>query len=119
MVRIGPNEVHVADAEFYDQLYTGSSRRRDRDPFEVRGFGLPDAVLCSPEHNIHRSRRGALSSYFSAQAIGKIESVVYEKLKTLCDCFEDARMNAVPVNVELAFMALTVCMRVLFRKSRS
>jgi hypothetical protein len=57
-------------------------------------------------------RRAALNPYFSSQAISKIEVVVYEKLQILCDQFEGARKSSVPVNVELAFMAMTVSYRV-------
>jgi cytochrome P450 len=108
VVRIGPNEVHISNPDFYDELYTGVSRPRDRDPFEVRGFGLQDAVLCSPEHNIHRMRRAALNPYFSNQAINRIEPVVRSKLDTLCSKLAEANKSGEVVNVELAFMALTV-----------
>jgi cytochrome P450 len=108
-VRIGPNEVHVSDPNFYDELYTGISRPRDRDEFTIRGFGLPDAVLNSPDHGIHRMRRAALNPYFSQQAISRIDPVVRGKLETLCSSLEEARKGKKPVDVELAFMALTVC----------
>ncbi|EMC97785.1 hypothetical protein BAUCODRAFT_31780 [Baudoinia panamericana UAMH 10762] len=107
VVRIGPNEVHVAEPNFYDELYTGIARPRHRDPWEVQGFGLPDAVLCSPEFDIHRMRRAALNPYFSTQAIGRIEPVVRSKLDLLCGRLEDALETRKPVDVELAFMALT------------
>jgi cytochrome P450 len=108
VVRIGPNEVHVSDPNFYDELYTGISRVRNRDPFTVRGFGLPDAVLNSPNHDVHRMRRGALNPYFSKQAISRIEPVVQSKLDILCRRLEESRNTMEPVDVELAFMALTV-----------
>lgn len=108
VVRIGPNEVHVSDPNFYDELYTGISRKRHRDPFEVRGFGLPDAVLNSPDHDIHRMRRAALNPYFSKQAISRIDEVVRSKLDTLSSAMERSRKTNKPLDVELAFMALTV-----------
>jgi cytochrome P450 len=100
--------VHVSDPTFYDELYTGISRKRNRDSFEVQGFGLPDAVLNSPDHDIHRMRRAALNPYFSRQAISRIEPVVRSKLETLCRRLEESKKGNAPVNVELAFMALTV-----------
>lgn len=109
IVRIGPNEVHVSDPKFYDELYTGISRKRHRDSFQVRGFGLPDAVLNSPDHDIHRLRRAALNPYFSRQAITRIEPVVKNKLETLCRRLEESMKTNKSVDVELAFMALTVC----------
>jgi cytochrome P450 len=100
--------VHVSDPDFYDELYTGISRKRNRDPFEVQGFGLPDAVLSSPDHEIHRMRRAVLNPYFSKQAISRIEPVVMSKLEILCSKLEESRESNEPVDVELAFMALTV-----------
>lgn len=108
MVRIGPNEVHISDPNFYDELYTGVSRKRNRDPFQVQGFGLPDAVLNSPDHDSHRMRRAALNPYFSRQAISRIEPVVKSKLEALCTKLQDYSERNEPADLELAFMALTV-----------
>lgn len=99
--------MHISDPNFYEELFTGISRKRNRDPFEVQGFGLPDAVLCSPDHDMHRMRRSALAPYFSQQAISRIDPVVRGKLETLCDKLEEYRKGKQPVDVELAFMALT------------
>jgi hypothetical protein len=98
IVRIAPNEVHIADPDFYDVLYAGGSRKRNRNTFVLDGFGLPDTVIASKEHDLHRMRRTALNPYFSAQAIARIEPVVNERLRQL---------DEEPFDVEAAIMAMT------------
>ncbi len=40
MVRISPDELHVNDPEFINELYGGVSTKRDRYEFAARQFGL-------------------------------------------------------------------------------
>ena len=107
IVRIGPNEVHVADPHFYYVLYRPSSERRHKDHFALDGFGLPDAVLETGNHDLHRMRRAALNPYFSTQAIAWMEPVVHEKLELLCDKLTELEDTQEAVNVEAAIMSMT------------
>jgi cytochrome P450 len=105
IVRIAPNEVHIADPDFYDTLYAGGSKKRNRDTFVLDGFGLPDTVIASKDHDLHRMRRTALNPFFSVHAIARIEPVVNEKLEFLCARLR--QLGEEPFNVEAAIMAMT------------
>jgi hypothetical protein len=38
-VRISPYELHINDAEYYDELYSGGSKKRDKYEWAARLFG--------------------------------------------------------------------------------
>ncbi len=61
IVRINPYELHVSDRDFYDVLYAGSSKRRDRFEWYAAGLGLPNSMLGTINHDLHRKRRVALN----------------------------------------------------------
>lgn len=107
IVRIAPNEVHIADPDFYDVLFASGSQKRNRDHFVLDGFGLPDTVIASEDHDLHRMRRAPLSPFFSTQAIARIEPVVHEKLALLCGRLKQLEGSHEPVNVEAAINAMT------------
>ena len=91
IVRIGPNEVHIVDPEFYHVLYVSGSQKRNKDHFIYDGFGQPDALLETGDHDLHRMRRAALNPFFSTQAISRMGSVVHDKLERLCAKLEEAK----------------------------
>ncbi|KAI1745268.1 cytochrome protein [Xylaria scruposa] len=88
IVRITPYEVHIQDASFYDTLYATSRASMKRKEFEHR-FNNPTSAFVTPDHALHRLRRGALNPFFSkraiserAQSIQKQMDIVSERLKT-------------------------------------
>lgn len=104
IVRIGPNEVHILDPEFYHVLYTTGKEKRHKNYFALGGFGLPDAVLGTVDHDVHRMRRAALAPYFSTKAIGGMEPVVLEKLEMLAWRIGETRGTGEAVDIEAAVM---------------
>lgn len=115
IVRIGPNEVHILDPEFYHVLYTTGSQKRHKNYFALAGFGLPDAVLGTEDHDVHRMRRAALAPYFSTKAIGSMEPVLHEKLEMLAGRIAEVKGTEEPIDIEAAVMrsvGLSVCFRI-------
>ena len=45
IVRISPFELHINDPEYYDELYSGSSKKRDKYEWAARLFGNSDSML--------------------------------------------------------------------------
>lgn len=107
IVRIGPNEVHISDPEFYDVLYTGGRDRRDKDIFAIDSFGLAKSVIATVNHHHHRLRRSALNPFFSTQAVAKLEPTVKAKVDAVCQHFKRARETGTAINIEVVFAALT------------
>jgi cytochrome P450 len=107
-VRINPYELHVADPDFYDQLYTGPSQLRDKYEWSARMFGNPLSVLGTVPHEQHRRRRAALNPYFSKQSILRLMPVILSKIRRLCQRFEEFQKSKQPLNIDIAYSALTM-----------
>jgi hypothetical protein len=45
IVRISPFELHINDSEYYDELYSGSSKKRDKYEWATRLFGNSASML--------------------------------------------------------------------------
>ncbi|KAK1818116.1 hypothetical protein LTR12_007523 [Friedmanniomyces endolithicus] len=108
IVRIGPNEVHVSDPDFYDILYASLPSRRHKDIFAIDGFGLAQSVIATANHEHHRMRRAALNPFFSTQAVAKLEqSVTRPRIDDACQGLAKACKTGEPVDIEVLTLALT------------
>ncbi|KAK0357392.1 hypothetical protein LTR59_009954 [Friedmanniomyces endolithicus] len=108
IVRIGPNEVHVSDPDFYDILYASLPSRRHKDIFAIDGFGLAQSVIATANHEHHRMRRAALNPFFSTQAVAKLEqSVTRPRIDDACQGLAKAFETGEPVVIEVLTLALT------------
>ena len=105
-MRIGPNEVHILDPDFYDTLYANAAAKRDKDPFVMGGYGLHHDLLSTGPADLHRIRRNALNPYFSQAAVNKLEPVVKAKVDLFCSRVQEVVSRGEIVNLEVAFMAM-------------
>lgn len=108
-MRINPFEVHIADPDFYDTVYTGSQpgRKIDKWPFSARFFGNPGSMISTVPHDHHRLRRSALNPYFSKQAIRKLEPVLYESIdKVIAQTYRNKEAGT-QLNLSDCFAAMT------------
>ncbi|PYI14181.1 benzoate 4-monooxygenase cytochrome P450 [Aspergillus violaceofuscus CBS 115571] len=107
IVRINPREVHIIDPAFYDEIYAGAGRRRDKDPQMVAFLASPHAALATVDHDLHRSRRSQLNPFFSKKSVGALMPVLYEKIDLLCEHLKMASEEEAVINLSDAFVALT------------
>lgn len=45
IVRINPFELHINDPEYYDELYSGGSKKRDKYEWAAKLFGNSGSML--------------------------------------------------------------------------
>lgn len=45
IVRINPWELHINDPEYYDEIYAGGSKKREKWPYLCGQFGTPQYVF--------------------------------------------------------------------------
>lgn len=95
------------DPHFYKDIYAGSGRRVDKDPVAVAAYTVPQAILATVNHDLHRLRRGLLSSYFSKRSIVSLEPTIHERVGRLCTRLEECMHQAQVVDLDCAFAALT------------
>lgn len=107
IVRITPDELHINDGDFYNQIYIGNTRRVDKYAPILSAFGTPTSGLTTVDHNLHRQRRNVLNPYFSKRAINALEPLLTKKIDHLCERLESYIQRDEPANLDAAFAALT------------
>jgi cytochrome P450 len=107
VVRIRPDEIHVADPNFHAVLYAGGQERRDKVLKNARQFGAPDSVLAAVHHELHRMRRATLSPFFSKASVYRLEPVIQDKVDEMVERLEGFRASRQPIPVFEMFTAFT------------
>lgn len=107
VVRISPNEVHINSPDFYNTLYAGPTRRRHKDSWFLSSMA-PGTSFAAANFDHHRLRRGALSPFFSKQAIRALEPVINEKMHLLCDHARRAQRSGCLLELHTCFINLAV-----------
>lgn len=107
IVRITPHELHVADPNFYTEIYAGPTRRRDKDPRLVRLAGQPTSMFATVDHGLHSSRRAILNNYFSKKSIAGLEDMIQGKVQKLVKRLSIACDQGTIVKLDAASSALT------------
>ncbi|OOQ82392.1 putative cytochrome P450 [Penicillium brasilianum] len=107
VVRIGPNEIHVNDPDFYDVLYAGPTRRRHKDPWFLSSIA-PGMSFAASNYDHHRARRSGLSPFFSKTAVRGWEPVIHENLQRLCQHFERANETSQLLELHTCFVNFAV-----------
>ncbi|KAF2730233.1 putative cytochrome P450 [Polyplosphaeria fusca] len=108
IVRINPDELHVKDSDYYDEIYASGNRKRDKAETWVIMAGAPRSAFSTPEHDIHRMRRTALNPFFAKRSVVRLEPRITEKVKTLCRRLVEEMKTGNIVDLNAAYMALTV-----------
>jgi cytochrome P450 len=109
IIRISPHELHIDDPEFYDELYVGASvRKTDKYARSAHAFGGPNASFGTVQHNQHRVRRGVLNPFFSKRSVVELSPIIQSKISHLLDRLRILKGAGEPVDLVLAYTALTV-----------
>lgn len=82
VVRIAPNEIHLADPDNYDKIYSVGGRFY-KDPGFYDALNVPVAFTAISNEE-HRRRRAPLNHFFSRRAVLDLEDIVQEKAAKLC-----------------------------------
>ena len=108
IIRISPYELHINDPDFCDELYVASAvRRTHKYPWALRMFGSATSTFGTPEHELHRTRRAALSPFFSKLSVQRLESTVQDVVEKLVTRIDALKGTSTVVNLVDAFAAMT------------
>ncbi|ESZ89926.1 hypothetical protein SBOR_9688 [Sclerotinia borealis F-4128] len=108
IVRINPYELHIDDLEYYDELYAGSTRKREKYPWFISSSGSPGSAFETIGHDLHRLRRNAVNPFFSKRSITCMEPVIKSKISLLSNIFQRHSIDCTPVNLRVVFSSLTL-----------
>lgn len=119
IVRISPVEVHINDGDYYDEVYGGATKKRDKWAWSAGQFGTYDTVIATVLHDLHRQRRAALNPFFSKRAVRELEPTIRAFVETLCRKLKQFQKSREPVNLQRAYAALTmdIITKYAFQKS--
>jgi cytochrome P450 len=106
IIRINPFEVHIADPAFIDEVYTGTSRKRDRSEWFTRQFGPSPCILSTQSHDLHRLRRSVLSPFFSKTNVRKLSHVIENKTEQLMDRLSEAKEAGAVLHMNAVYAAV-------------
>jgi hypothetical protein len=107
VVRISPHEVHIQNADFYDEVYSGSVRKRNKWDFVCNSHGVPQSAFGTSSHELHKMRRAALNPFFSKQKCRGLQPKIEQVVKNLLARFEEFSETKQPLPMSDAFAALT------------
>ncbi|KAK5100699.1 hypothetical protein LTR70_001401 [Exophiala xenobiotica] len=108
IVRTAPDELHIRDSSFYDELYTSGNKGRDKWDRMAPLSGPPEAAVSTIGHAHHRLRRSALNPFFSKQNIRSNEPQIKQRLSHLFQRLRECMDNDQVVRIDCAYMALTM-----------
>jgi cytochrome P450 len=107
IVRITPDELHIKDSSYYDQIYAGGCKIRNKDERFVHIYATPYSIVGITDHARHRFRRGVIGELFSMRSIVNLESTIDKNVEKLLNRFREARVSNSVINLSAAFAALT------------
>ncbi|KAI9883757.1 MAG: hypothetical protein M1823_004458 [Watsoniomyces obsoletus] len=107
IIRINPEELHIDEPDFYDELY-GTSRKLNKWAYSAHAFGNRDAMFTTISHDLHRMRRAPLSPFFSKRSVSRLEPIILSSVKQLCKRIQEFQETGEPLNLNRAFSALTI-----------
>ncbi|ERF72716.1 hypothetical protein EPUS_04769 [Endocarpon pusillum Z07020] len=102
IVRIGPSEVHIKDAQFFDKFYNVTTKLDKYDWF-YRFANTPYASFGTIKAEDHRLRRSALAKHFSPASIIRLDPVITQAVSILCRRLEEHRRGKRVVDLGNAF----------------
>ncbi|KKY27769.1 putative cytochrome p450 [Diplodia seriata] len=105
VIRISPNELHVAGAEFYKQIYNYHSPPKYGIFYEA--FFAPGSLFGQLDIGKHREKRKMMNPLFSKRCIAGIYPLVLERVYRLSQRITE-RQNAAPINILDAYRCLTI-----------
>lgn len=82
VIRVTPNEVHVNDLQYLDDIYAGPTQVRQKP---VTGnLEIAGSLAGTADFYLHKKRRKAMGAFFSKSAIARIEDRIRAKIDKLC-----------------------------------
>jgi hypothetical protein len=106
IVLISPHEIHIDDPDFYQTLYSVSSKL-EKDPRFYAMIAAPDAAVNTVHNKLHRLRRGAFEHAFSRQSIARLDPYLRSQVQELCRKMKLLGSRGEPCDISSAYRSVT------------
>ncbi|KAL3422991.1 Trichodiene oxygenase 7 [Phlyctema vagabunda] len=108
IVRIGPDELHILDAEYYERLYDKTNLKVNKYAWFYSMLGNPQATFPTVSAEVHRKRRAALNPFFSISAVAKLHPTIQAAVDKLSSRMEKCAADNQSIPLFYAYRCLTV-----------
>lgn len=106
IIRIKPNEIHIKDPTYYNTLYAGPGKHRNKDNW-FSSISFPQSLFSTSDHGLHRARRRVLAQFFKKKEISQMQSLIWANFQRLSDHFSSSSKQNQPVELHAAFECFT------------
>ncbi|KAL8784188.1 MAG: hypothetical protein Q9195_009135 [Heterodermia aff. obscurata] len=107
IVRINPDELHISDASFYNEIYAGGTKKVDGHLPFTRSTGVSKSMFAAVDHNLHQFRRNILANFFSKRSIVNIQPLIHSHIEILLSKLNEASADGTIVNLTTLMAAFT------------
>ncbi|KAE8451771.1 hypothetical protein EG329_003228 [Mollisiaceae sp. DMI_Dod_QoI] len=97
IVRIGPNEVHIHDLEYFNQLL--SFRPLNKWAMTGQQFGISEALFGTEDYKHFTKKRAAFGDSFSRSNALKLQDLMNEHLNKACDIIAQCHSEGRPIDL--------------------
>ncbi|KAJ5248559.1 benzoate 4-monooxygenase cytochrome P450 [Penicillium chermesinum] len=108
VIRINPDEVHIDDPDFFDQVFNQTNGRAEKPPRVAEAFGPYPATIGTQSHDLHRLRRSALNPFFSKKSVTDLVPVMWRPIEILRERLQHAAQTGETLNMKYFFAAVTL-----------
>jgi cytochrome P450 len=99
--------LHINDPDYYDEVYAGGGRKRNKYSRFVRLYGADKGTLVTLDHDLHRVRRSALNPFFSKANVRKLEPIIQRRAQKVLFRMGNLENTGQPLNIFYLFSAFT------------
>jgi cytochrome P450 len=113
IIRISPNELHIHDPSFFNELYRQEGRW-DKYEFSMQAFALPGAAVFTADHDIHKRRRTPLNPFLAKPAVNKRMDLIQGKMDKFRALLDGYASSQSVLHLGNAYSALTIDIATVF-----
>ncbi|KAE8380237.1 cytochrome P450 [Aspergillus bertholletiae] len=107
IIRVSPDEIHILDPSFYDELYAPhKARRANAYNRYAQGTGFEDLFALMAPHEAHKYLRDSAEKLYSKVAAH--EALVMDCVKSFCGRLDHERDANEPLNISHACLSLSI-----------
>jgi hypothetical protein len=107
VVRILPDEVHLADSKNFEKIYYVGSKYSKAQNF-YNSLMVPYSAFGTLSNDVHKIRRSKINPFFSRKMVLEMETVVQSKAKKLISRIGKCMESGQPVDLHHLFRGISI-----------
>ncbi|KAJ3546644.1 hypothetical protein NM208_g1901 [Fusarium decemcellulare] len=104
IVRIGPNEIHIEDSEYFDSIF--GFRPLNKEAMTAKQFGINHALFGVEDYKAYTKKRAAFGDAFSRSKLLKLQDQINEEIEKGCTWIEEQSNKGEAVDLAYLYRAV-------------